>query len=197
MKAILLGLFSLYIILVSRAEELPRSGNNNNGPTISEELTDLKLQMETMEKELQKLKTNNEKQKIAFSASLFDGKSKQLGPFNTAIAIVYPDIRTNVGNCFNVHTGIFTATVKGVYYFSYTAYTAHSINTFVSLTKNEKTVASLWDTDQHDTNDSGSNSAVLQLEVGDSVYMKLHENKQLFDDSARYNSFSGFLLFPL
>ncbi|RXN01613.1 Complement C1q tumor necrosis factor-related protein 3 [Acipenser ruthenus] len=142
-------------------------------------------------------KSSAEKPKIAFSASLFDGNRKQLGPFNTAIAIVYPDIRTNVGNCFNVHTGIFTATVKGVYYFSYTAYTAHSINTFVSLTKNGKTVASLWDTDQNDTSDSGSNSAVLELEVGDSVYMKLHENKQLFDDSARYNSFSGFLLFPL
>lgn len=92
--------------------------------------------------------------------------------------------------------GIFTATVKGFYFFSYTAYTAHVVNTFVSLMKNNENVASLWDTESSDLNDSGSSSAILKLEVGDHVYMRLHEGKQLYDDTANYNTFSGFLLFP-
>ncbi|RXM93151.1 Complement C1q-like protein 4 [Acipenser ruthenus] len=62
--------------------------------------------------------------------------------------------------------------------------------------KNNENVASLWDTESSDLNDSGSSSAILKLEVGDHVYMRLHEGKQLYDDTANYNTFSGFLLFP-
>lgn len=42
-----------------------------------------------------------------------------------------------------------------------------------------------------------SNALILQLESGSLLYMSLQKNCGLYDDSTTWNTFSGFLLFPL
>lgn len=55
----------------------------------------------------------------------------------------------------------------------------------------------MWDKTGQDSNDSASTAVVLQLEVGDNVYVQLKSGTYVYDDAGLYNSFSGFLLFPV
>ena len=95
--------------------------------------------------------------------------------------------------------GIFTASVKGMYYFRFSMMNnlIATPNSVVSLMKNDQRLVSVWDTSGTDSNDSGSNAAVIPLEVGDNVYIKLLANRLIYDDSMNYNTFSGFLLFSM
>ncbi|KAG8005584.1 Complement C1q-like protein 2 [Nibea albiflora] len=133
--------------------------------------------------------------KIAFTAAL----GRSAGPFSQETALKYQRILTNIGSGYNSYTGIFTAMVRGVYYFRYTMYNNNfgHPNSVVSLMKNGQMMVSTWDTEGADVHDSASNAAVLQLEVGDNVYVQLYRNRVVYDDSKYYNTFSGFLLFNL
>jgi len=44
---------------------------------------------------------------------------------------------------------------------------------------------------------NASNGVELLLEVGDVVYVRLWSGSRLYDDDNIYNTFNGFLLFPL
>lgn len=89
--------------------------------------------------------------------------------------------------------------VKGMYYFRFSMMNNLSAtpNSAVSLMKNDQTLVSVFDGSGSDANDIGSNAVVIPLEVGDNVYVQLLANKLIFDDARHYNSFSGFLLFPM
>ena len=41
------------------------------------------------------------------------------------------------------------------------------------------------------------NAVTLELEQGDTIMMRLPSRRSLFDDSNNFNTFSGFLLFPM
>lgn len=96
-------------------------------------------------------------------------------------------------------TGIFTAMVKGMYFFRFSMFNNLNpvANSVVSLMKNSVRLTSVWDTSGSDSNDMGSNAVVIPLEVGDNVYVELLANRQLYDDGMGYNTFSGFLLFTM
>uniref|UniRef100_W5NN48 C1q domain-containing protein n=1 Tax=Lepisosteus oculatus TaxID=7918 RepID=W5NN48_LEPOC len=161
--------------------------------SVKQEMNELVARLTKVENDLKRLQ---ETPRIAFSAILCNGETINLGNFNTKTTIVYPKVLTNMGGAYNSATGIFTAFVKGTYYFSFTVFLANAANLYVNLMKNSQHVVSMWDTQSTDLNDSGTNSAVLELEVGDQVYVRLNENRQLYEDNTCYNSFSGFLLFP-
>lgn len=133
--------------------------------------------------------------KMAFSAAL----GASAGPFQHDTPLKYQKIFSNVGSGYNPATGIFTARVSGVYYFRYTMYNnnAGQPNSAVSLMMNSQQLVSTWDTVGNDNNDSATNAAVLQLNAGDSVYVKLWANREVYDDGSNYNTFSGFLLFTV
>lgn len=130
--------------------------------------------------------------RAAFSAVLGDA----IGPFDQETTLKYQRILSNIGSGYNPATGTFTAMVRGMYYFSYTMYNNNSgqPNSAVSLMRNSQRMVSTWDTEG---NDSATNAAVVQLEAGDSVFIKLYANHVLYDDSYYYNTFSGYLLFTL
>ncbi|KAK5895722.1 hypothetical protein CgunFtcFv8_009390 [Champsocephalus gunnari] len=100
---------------------------------------------------------------------------------------------------YNPATGIFTAMVRGMYYFSYTMYNNNfgQPNSVLSLMMNTQKIVSTWDTEGEDSHDSATNGAVVQLEAGDSVFVQLYANRVLYDDGYYFNTFSGFLLFTL
>lgn len=94
--------------------------------------------------------------------------------------------------------GIFTAPVKGVYFFRFTVasdqgkYSRGSV-----LYKNSEQVLSIFQHDKISSLQHFSSGANLELEEGDTVYLRLQSNYQLFDDEHNHNTFSGFLLFPM
>ncbi|CAB1340921.1 unnamed protein product, partial [Coregonus sp. 'balchen'] len=109
--------------------------------------------------------------KVAFYAALTD--SGGVGPFNTDTTLIYSKVFTNTGRAYNPTTGIFTATVRGVYYFRFTAFEARRLQTFgVYLYHNDKRLMFNFD-----TNDQYweyiSNALTLELDEGDVVYMRL------------------------
>lgn len=133
--------------------------------------------------------------KMAFTAAL----GNSIGPFEQDTPLKYQRILSNIGGGYNPATGIFTAMVRGMYYFRYTMYNNNSgqPNSVVSLMMNSQRMVSTWDTVGDDSHDSASNAAVVQLEAGDSVFVNLYANRVLYDDGYYYNTFSGFLLFTL
>lgn len=132
--------------------------------------------------------------KLAFSAGL--STSGKIGPFNTETPLVYTRVFTNIGGAYNPITGIFTAPVKGVYYFRFTAF---------NNKKNEWMAVNLYHDSQRILHNSEialghtlfSNALILQLEQGGLVHMRLQQGCGLYDDGSTLNTFSGFLLFPL
>lgn len=107
-------------------------------------------------------------------------------------------LRTNeIYTILLILTGIFTAMVKGMYFFRFSMFNNLNPipNSVVSLKKNGVLLTSVFDASGSDGNDMGSNAVVIPLEVGDTVYAELHANREVYDDSMGYNTFSGFLLF--
>lgn len=133
--------------------------------------------------------------KMAFTAAL----GSTAGPVEKDMPLKYQRILSNIGSGYNPATGIFTAMVRGLYYFSYTMYNNNSgqPNSVLSLMMNTQKIVSTWDTEGADSHDSATNAAVVQLEAGDSVFVQLYANRVLYDDGYYFNTFSGFLLFTL
>ncbi|XP_042587933.1 complement C1q-like protein 4 [Cyprinus carpio] len=154
-------------------------------------------QIKITENQLKGIKRENEEQpKVAFSADL--GMRGDLGPQSTEITLTFNNIFTNIGNNYNPATGLFTAPVKGVYYFRFTACgTQIQQSLGASLHKNGQKIVSVGQWRDHNQHRYASNGAVLQLEVGDVVCVKLLPGYTIYDSPDNLSTFSGFLIYPL
>ncbi|KAJ4925293.1 hypothetical protein JOQ06_018028 [Pogonophryne albipinna] len=134
--------------------------------------TALEARMSSSEKEVEELQREN-------AAGLTDSGS--VGPFKTDITLKF---------------SIFTAPVRGVYYFRFNVWgSKSSIWTGVELHHNDKMKMRLYDYNDGGGYVSASNAILLQLEKGDVVYIVLPSNHAVFDDSLNRILFSGFLLY--
>ncbi|XP_042574584.1 cerebellin-2-like [Cyprinus carpio] len=150
--------------------------------------------------EVRELRSKNEERaKVAFSASLSASPGiKYFGPHEKAITLVYEYVLTNIGNAYDTNTGIFTAPVKGVYFFNFVVFNPHDIATGVRLLKNGNFVVAASDNPpKQDTEDTTCNSVSLILEQGDQIHLQLIENRRIYTDGLRRNTFSGHLLFTM
>ncbi|XP_044036082.1 complement C1q-like protein 2 [Siniperca chuatsi] len=167
---------------------------------MAEKITLLEAKLQNTEKEVLELRSlTGGTPQVAFSAALRESGSGNTGPFTTATPLQYKRVFSNTGNSYNPSTGIFTAVVKGMYFFRFSMFNNLNPvpNSVVSLMKNGQRLTSVWDTSGSDGNDMGSNAVVIPLEVGDNVYVELLENRMVYDDGMNYNTFSGFLLFTI
>nr|XP_055057512.1 complement component 1, q subcomponent-like 4 like isoform X3 [Misgurnus anguillicaudatus] len=160
-----------------------------NNEALKSSVRDLQYELESFQKE-------NEARKIAFSAGLLASGSGHTGPVDHQKTLVYKKVFTNIGNAYDSNTGIFTAPVKGVYYFRFYAHSHAGTKMAVTLYKNDAPQCSVFSW-KPVTNGNASNGVVLTLEPGDQVYTKLLDKTWVFDDHMSYTSFSGFLIFPL
>ncbi|XP_076581766.1 uncharacterized protein LOC143317497 [Chaetodon auriga] len=129
---------------------------------------------------------------VVFSAAT--GGSGALGPFNIDKTLVYRAVKTNVGNAYSKITGIFTAPVDGVYYFTffYHAGGAHPVG--LNLMRNNQVVVMTYDhRTSSDGADNGGNAAFLQLQRGDRVYVRLSAHTHVWQNDS-ITTFSGFLV---
>ncbi|XP_053177437.1 scavenger receptor cysteine-rich type 1 protein M130-like [Scomber japonicus] len=157
---------------------------------------DMMTRLKICENEVEELKRQNADQpKVAFSLGLTD--DRLIGPFNTDITLKFSKVITNFGRVYSPTTGVFTAPVRGAYYFSFNILDTRS-NTWrdVYLYHNNKRVLTSHNYSVH-SGESVSNSLVLQLEKGDVVYLVLAAGHTVYDDGNDHTFFNGFLLFPL
>uniref|UniRef100_A0A8B9RBN0 C1q domain-containing protein n=1 Tax=Astyanax mexicanus TaxID=7994 RepID=A0A8B9RBN0_ASTMX len=137
-----------------------------------------------------------ERLKVAFSAALTD--SGTVGPFSVQTQLVFKKVITNVGKAYNSNTGVFTAPVKGIYYFRFTALGyLHSNAMSVNLHKNQQTLMHIGSYNTHGYHEFISSGLTLELEVGDEIYTSLSATYKLYDNSNNSTTFTGFLLCPL
>ncbi|KAG9282203.1 cerebellin-4-like [Astyanax mexicanus] len=142
------------------------------------------------------IKENAERLKVAFSAALTD--SGTVGPFSVQTQLVFKKVITNVGKAYNSNTGVFTAPVKGIYYFRFTALGyLHSNAMSVNLHKNQQTLMHIGSYNTHGYHEFISSGLTLELEVGDEIYTSLSATYKLYDNSNNSTTFTGFLLCPL
>ncbi|XP_060729311.1 adiponectin-like [Tachysurus vachellii] len=153
---------------------------------LQQEVNKLKHQVERLMKDI--------KPKVAFSAS----GPANVGPYLERVTLVYRKALMNIGKGYDPKTGIFTAPVKGVYYFIFVVFNANDLSTGVALMKNGKNIVFATDNEPgSDTEDTTTNSVSLLLEEGDQVYLELMETRKIYTDSNRRNTFSGHLLFTM
>ncbi|XP_007568027.2 cerebellin-4-like [Poecilia formosa] len=157
-------------------------------------LRELETKLEDTQREMEVLKSQVQGNKVAFGASINVGR--HFGPFNTEITLVYHKVYVNTGS-FNPGTGIFTAPVKGVYYFSFSGHNLSTHPMGLRLMKNGEQMVTVYNHPFGNRFETATNGMTLQLEVGDQVYMRLRENTWIVGSSNDHSTFIGHLLFPL
>uniref|UniRef100_A0A3B5A8E9 C1q domain-containing protein n=1 Tax=Stegastes partitus TaxID=144197 RepID=A0A3B5A8E9_9TELE len=126
--------------------------------------------------------------RVLFTAVI--GSYGTIGPNNVDTTLVYRRVVTNIGDAYNRNTGIFTAPVAGVYYFIFFYHAGGDCEAMLYLYRNYQLVVMTSDhISKHDTADNGGNAALLHLDKGEQVYVRM----------AAYTSVSqpGFLMRPL
>ncbi|XP_035981378.1 complement C1q-like protein 3 isoform X3 [Fundulus heteroclitus] len=110
--------------------------------------------------------------KIAFYAGL----KKQHEGYEV---LKFDDVVTNLGNHYDPTSGKFTCSIPGIYFFTYHVLMRGGDGTsmWADLCKNNQVRASAIAQDADQNYDYASNSAVLHLEPGDEIYIKLDGGK--------------------
>ncbi|XDV47775.1 hypothetical protein PO909_017334, partial [Leuciscus waleckii] len=109
----------------------------------------------------------------------------------------FDDVVTNLGNHYDPTTGKFTCSIPGIYFFTYHVLMRGGDGTsmWADLCKNNQVRASAIAQDADQNYDYASNSAVLHLEPGDEVYIKLDGGKAHGGNNNKYSTFSGFIIY--
>ncbi|KAK3568706.1 hypothetical protein QTP86_013885 [Hemibagrus guttatus] len=175
-----------------------QSNENTCCYNIQSELTELKstvaeqkVKLEALEKQLA------DKPNVAFSTSLFGHGGHTVGGYSTGEILKFQKVFTNIGQAYSPTTGKFTAPVKGVYYFGFSAFANGQSRMGVHLRKNGEQVVATYDYNSNHKDVNGANRAVLMLEKGDEVYIELWSGLQIFDSYNSVSTFSGFLISPM
>ncbi|CAN9510131.1 unnamed protein product [Ophioblennius macclurei] len=139
--------------------------------------------------------------KVAFTASMSPTSTHCFGPFTRNKSIPYDIITLNHGNGYNPALGVFTAPCSGLYSFSVSIYSklkmaGDRMYHKVQLMRNGEVIASTWEDNRDDTEDSASQTVLLSLQRGGQVYVELLNSRQLCGTIKGLNSFSGALLYP-
>ncbi|XP_047468167.1 complement C1q-like protein 3 [Mugil cephalus] len=128
--------------------------------------------------------------KIAFYAGL----KKQHEGYEV---LKFDDVVTNLGNHYDPTSGKFTCSIPGIYFFTYHVLMRGGDGTsmWADLCKNNQVRASAIAQDADQNYDYASNSAVLHLEPGDEIYIKLDGGKAHGGNNNKYSTFSGFIIY--
>ena len=127
-------------------------------------------------------------QKVAFTAGVTSGSST----WNSG-TLIFNSVILNVGNGYNPNTGVFTSPVAGTYVFYVTAveYRDQGISVDIVLNSVSKVRTMGFSDANHQT---GTNMVVLNLQNGDSVWVRHFYGKGFYTQSVPMTTFTGFLI---
>ncbi|XP_034565808.1 complement C1q-like protein 2 [Notolabrus celidotus] len=154
----------------------------------------METRLKESESQIVELKSK-ETTSVAFAATSGGGREgAAIGPFGTDRTLVFRRVLSNLGNGYNSETGVFTAPVAGTYYFFMSHHAGGQHIVSLTLIRNSDAIVQTYDhASTADTADNGSNAAVLQLQQGDLVYVRLDANTHVWGNDL-VTTFSGFLL---
>ncbi|XP_036451791.1 complement C1q-like protein 3 [Colossoma macropomum] len=178
--------------------ERSKPDQTNVQPDVWTELRDMVVEQRELLKfyqnQIEKLKKENT-DRVAFSFA--SGLNGNHGPLPKDSILVFRKQITNIGNAFSKITGVFTAPLRGVYYFRFNVLgSSRSHRLAVCLFKNKEKILDVaeYPKGQYEYAVGG---ATLLLQKGDQVYVLLRSNSQISDNSDNHCNFSGFLLFEM
>ncbi|XP_053398548.1 complement C1q-like protein 2 [Mercenaria mercenaria] len=132
--------------------------------------------------------------KVAFSTYL--SRDKLLG---RGQHIKFDKVLLNDGGAYEASTGVFRATVSGVYVFTYVIAQRHKHEIRAKLVVDGKTINGAIAEGMHKWHDvQGTNTAIVHVCKGKAVWVESvssHSNLEGNNADYRYTSFSGFLLY--
>ncbi|XP_056900042.1 complement C1q-like protein 2 [Takifugu flavidus] len=161
---------------------------------LKELLAELLVKQTILETEVNNLKDELtlERTKVAFYAALTDS-GKLVAP-KEGLKLKYSKVFTNVGNAYDNTTGVFTAPVKGVYRFQFTAFGYNSCTIRFHVYKNNERIMNNWKHNQENVATYITNSFILELNEGDTVHFYVPPGACLYDDLQNYSTITGSLL---
>lgn len=129
-----------------------------------------------------------------------ESELKCFGPFRDDVLITYKHIFLNMGDHYDINTGIFTVPRSGVYNLALTIYSdagapGNTLAACGSLQVNGQMLSSPRELNMEDHEDSATIVIAVQLKAGDKVSVNLPIGCFLCDNNSHYNTFSGFLLY--
>ncbi|XP_056298969.1 caprin-2-like [Pseudoliparis swirei] len=155
-------------------------------------LTESETRLTECETQILELR-NKERTKVAFSAAI-GGESRAIGPFTTDKTLIYKREITNIGSAYSTFSGIFTAPIAGVYYFTFSYHAGGNNLVHLNLYKNNQVLVTAFDHQTvYDNADNGGNAVFVQLQQGDQVFVRLVANTHIWGNDA-LSTFSGCLV---
>ncbi|XP_076079005.1 complement C1q tumor necrosis factor-related protein 3-like [Mytilus galloprovincialis] len=126
--------------------------------------------------------------KVGFQVSN-SGSLQNIG--NGAI-VIYETVTTNLGKGYDKSTGVFTARVHGLYYFTWTVLTYAGKSFYTQLLLNDTIIArNHAGAGGMSTHMPSSQSAVLQMSKNDKVSIRIY-NAGTYMIGDKWSTFSGF-----
>ena len=127
---------------------------------------------------------------VAFTAVVSPPQLSNLGAGQT---VVYDQIVTDVGNDYHNRSGVFTAPVSGVYVFNYAVMMDPGLSEYIELVKNGNHV--IWNYGHAPGAThliSASRTAVVELMVGDQVWIRTQKSSTHGNGIIHGNGFTTF-----
>jgi hypothetical protein len=124
--------------------------------------------------------------KVGFTAKL----SKHMLNLGNNQAILFDTIVTNIGHHYSPNTGVFTAPINATYYFfaSIMSHTNEVLETEIVKNGVRKVLMYSYD----NVHEQGTNSVVLQLNIGDEVWVRHTSTVGTKVYGNGWSTFSGF-----